>query len=305
MADRPSSTTNNTSEDKQSPWHTPETPGGWRVPKAAEEVVGWSAPAEKPAEEQVGWQVPALPQDLDVVPEDKGAWHLPSPEDTTFKPEDQITITEPAETAATPADEPIQPETEAALLVEDEASPEEVASLEAEAAEPETALPFDDVPGTTSSTAPTQAEPEAAALPFDGQPDGAAQSETVTPGLVYDDDDDDGDSFSMSELMALASLVEDQPGANIATPADASPAATSATQAAGVETPATQAAAPASPNDPAEYARQQLARLQAEQAAQQAVSPTAAVSAVNEEPASQPPSETSAMPPVPVTPERI
>lgn len=269
MSDRPSQTTHNDPEDRggTAGWHAPEQPGGWRAPDNA---------AGASQEEAGGWRVPALPSDLDIVPDDRGAWHLPRPEDTTFQPDDELEVSEPA-----PAGEgELTSGTESALLLEDEASPEEVARLDAEtvatpqAAESETlvALPFDNVP--TVAARPVDGEPPASAgLPFGDEAEPAAASDTpdlsgdsaalpfgpdsgaaaqldelVTPGLVFAEDDDDDDTFSMSELIALASLVEDQTSP-ILTPNRSAGAA-------APESPAT--------TDPAEYARQQLERLNAE-----------------------------------------
>jgi membrane peptidoglycan carboxypeptidase len=69
----------------------PEIKGGWRKPDIAG---GWHAVAPRPAEEEPdeSWRVPAMPTDLEVVPTQEGAWHLPRPEDTIFTPGDEIEI---------------------------------------------------------------------------------------------------------------------------------------------------------------------------------------------------------------------
>src|SRR5688572_31458404 len=130
MSDRPSSTQKNPEQKSSSDaWHAPETPGGWRVPKAAEETVGWQTPPAREAETK-GWRVPALPQELNAEPEGAGAWHLPNPDDTTFKPDDEVEITDGAqpdatavETAGEPVEEPAVEEEEALEETEPEILP--------------------------------------------------------------------------------------------------------------------------------------------------------------------------------------
>ena len=261
MSDRPSQTTHNDPEDRNraAGWHAPEQPGAWRAPEDA---------ADSSAEEAGGWRVPALPSDLDIVPDDRGAWHLPRPEDTRFQPDDELQVSDAGRSSQ-------------GELTAGEAIPldsQTVATAQARESETLVALPFDNVPTVaakpvdsapaTSSALPFGDEALAAAaatpdvprdsagLPF-GPETGAAPSvdELVTPGLVFRDDDDDDDTFSMSELIALASLVEDQSVPILVPnrPLGSTPAATPA-----VETPAE-----ALPTDSGEYARQQLERLNA------------------------------------------
>ncbi len=231
MSDRPSR--NRPQDDSPKPDPRMRAPsGGWHAPTTSDETSGWRVPAQ--AEEQTGgWRVPALPQDLDIVPDDAGIWHLPRPEDTTFRPDDEIEISRSPEGG-------LQPDTATAPL-ENEASADGM-----DAAARDASLPFDDVPGGAAPQATLDALiAESAGLPFGPESSAAARNgdDLIAPALLHDEDDED--SFSMSELIALASLVEDQPQAR--STADAAPAPT------------------ADPNDPAEYARRQLERLSAEQ----------------------------------------
>lgn len=82
MSDQPSQT--NSSENKaplQGGWQSPVQSGMWRA----------AADREAPQTERV----PALPKDLSETPQASGGWHLPSPEDTTFTPEEEIEIRSP------------------------------------------------------------------------------------------------------------------------------------------------------------------------------------------------------------------
>ena len=81
---------------------------------------------------------------------------------------------------------------------------------------------------------PEQGEPEAEILPFEQEDDSAPSTDT----LELEDDEDD-ESFSMSELVALASLAEAAPSVPVE---EAPPVGDAAT-------------------DPAEYARQQMEKL--------------------------------------------
>ncbi|MEP7291689.1 MAG: transglycosylase domain-containing protein, partial [Chloroflexota bacterium] len=97
-------------------------------------------------------------------------------------------------------------------------------------------------------------------LPFDG-------SNSESQGLEALDEDED-DSFSMSELVALASLVDNVPSVEVQPSHSTSevPAVSATEQAAGT-------ADGNQPLDPAEYARRELARLQAQNDQAAAVQP--------------------------------
>jgi membrane peptidoglycan carboxypeptidase len=240
MSDQPSSPTEKIPENPEftGGWSAPKTPGGWRQP-----------PGQESTDAGSGWRVPTLPTTLDQQPEAEGAWHLPSPEDTIFKPEDVIDIEVPAgEAPAEPAAEP-QP----------------------------------------LSPAPEDLINDPSLLPFDESAQGQTAAPAAVPTPAADDDDDDFDTFSMSELVALASLVQDAPKSSI-TPGETPPAAVgdlsalspaeralltgglaatapasdgqTAAPAAITVTPETPA--PTAEDDAAAYARAQLAALQAE-----------------------------------------
>ena len=179
----------------------PQPEGGWRAPEP-DDNGGWAPPKPKPA--VPGWRVPTLPQSLDVSPSQTGDWHLPKAEDTVFTPDDQIIVTE------------LPPEGEQAELVEPD---------EADAAE---IIPFDEhLQATPAEEVETSLSPEA-----------ETENESALATLGEDEDED---TFSMSELVALASLVDNAPSVPVQ----------------ATESVAEQATA----TDPAEYARQQLERL--------------------------------------------
>ncbi len=214
MSDRPSSQTAHPADDKQ-------PAGTWHQPSTPG---NWRAPDVVPDEDSFGWKAAPTSRALEAELTDAGIWHTPGEESTAVQgtPAKAPAPTAPNETQPAPSTENATTSAEAA------AAPE---------------LPFDDVAGADSS-AVSAAPVEPAALPFDG--------DTTTPKLAYDEEED-SDTFSMSELMALASLVEDQPAApGLVQQADSAlvAAAPDASQPPAV-----------SADDPAEYARQQLARL--------------------------------------------
>jgi membrane peptidoglycan carboxypeptidase len=271
MADRPTNKSDLIPEE-------PKVTGGWRKP--SDVSGGWRTPESKPAVE--GWRVPALPADLDTEPESEGAWHVPAPEDTIFSPNDEIEV---------------KPErTEEALV--DEVRPEDML-LEVD--EAEEATPTETMP--TAEALPKPEEGEQQAVETD-ESTGAAVSETaanpddstelgnlleleatndddsVEVTLAPQDEDDDEGAFSMSELMALSSLVENQPSPGIVPvsgDASAVVAASPAEQALMGGTGA-QPAADVSADDPADYARRQLAMLSGGTGSSPAVSTSGAAS---------------------------
>lgn len=236
MSDRPLTTeTQDTPPGSDSGWNVPRESEGWQTPRQAK-TGEWEAPKPKPA--APGWRVPTLPQNLDVTPVETGNWHLPKSEDTIFTPEDRVVVTEP----------PVDGEQAEILPVEAE-----------EEAVPAEILPFDESPPPQAEEA-APADAEAAAVETDTEP---ADSETDAALDLLDEDDED--TFSMSELVALASLVDNPPAAAQPT-----------------ESLAEQAAA----SDPADYAREQLERLRAredeEAEAQPSEEPLAAAAPVAE-----------------------
>lgn len=140
--------------------------GGWSQPRTPSGSA-WRAPQKKQEESVEGWRGPALPRDIKEEPENDGDWHLPSPEDTTFKPDDEIEIT-------------------------DEQRPEdqlmELAALVSENVEQEL---------------------------LDDTGDAPVAPEDLIYMIENTDVEEEPENPQMSELMALASLVEDQPQADL------------------------------------------------------------------------------------------
>lgn len=206
----------------------PSTPNdkqsaGWHQPDTSG---GWYPPKQSASEKTGGWRVPVLPTSLAVEPKNEGIWHLPKPEDTTFTPED---VTEVVGVKERPPDaiDPIDALTDAlrAAGVEDDSATRAVATF----ASPEDFM----------ETAVVEAEP----LQLD---------------LLDDEDEEDSGAFgSMSELLALASLVEDAPTDTSLLDADQLAADISDGETevlpAGTDLDAA--------SDPGEYARRALAQL--------------------------------------------
>ncbi len=199
---------------------------GWYTPQTTtiEPVI------ESPSRTQTGsgWRVPALPQNLPAQPQNKGDWHLPRPEDTVFTEESETEIT---------------PERKQVI----ESRPEDfLESLQL---------------GTDSQTsAPTEAAPivEPTTEKTDSQSLLDLELSNVVKDTGVEADDEDDDAFSMSELIALSSLVEKSPPSTIVPKA---PSETGA-QPAEVTGPQPATATTATSEDPADYARRQLEALQ-------------------------------------------
>lgn len=208
MSDRPTSPPPPTPEPSESGWHQPRNPGGWRDPRPQEEDAGtWRAPQKLvPVAAQEGWRVVS----------GTAVANAPAVESET----EAATAVLPAETE-TSEEALIPPEGSEAAAAGEMETPKEPA---------EAVLPFE---GSTAAE-PTLAD-EISELNAQTEEDTAAELDRL-------DDDEDDDSFSMSELVALASLVDEQPRARL------QPAA---------ETPV----APVDPDDPAEIARRRLAEL--------------------------------------------
>lgn len=151
----------------------PEFSGGWHSPRTKEG--GWRKPEAETQEKSSGvWKVvSALPEDMAQTPETKGGWHLPSPEDTTFSPEDKIEMS-PLPSAA-PLPDLISPEDMLLASFRQQPRP---------------------TPTTASVTIPAPED-----LVVDDE------IPTVAAGSVQT-----GEHTSITELLALASLVEEEPG---------------------------------------------------------------------------------------------
>jgi membrane peptidoglycan carboxypeptidase len=243
--------------DSGSGWQAPAS--GWRQPGAQT----WRSPESSAAQSEV----PALPTDLAHEPEQTGGWHRPKAEDTPFSDSDQIVVTTPS-SGGTPSPADDEAKTESTEANQEEPQTPTANTLAAEAA----IAPEDqNQSAPTAETAPESAT--SAAVP--------QAPEDMIAMLDRLDTDNDDDQFSMSELIALASLVDEEPRAEVR-PSDAVPSITSLLPAQDDEvsdedsgeialdalSPAERAVLqqqsqtpPAPSNDPAEYARQQLAAL--------------------------------------------
>ena len=197
--------------------------GGWKKPEQSNGGSGWRKPAETPPQRE-GWRAPEGSSS-----KASAGWRRL-----------------PTETAAEAEEARKSVETEAASVAKSGGwhtpAPDET-TYDADA----------DVNGdaVTEAAAEDSAEAPAEVLPFDGegaQPQATdSASETSAAG---DEDVIDDDTFSMSELIALASLVDNPPVGALEQAAPAEEAA----------------AEPADPDDPAAYARRQLEQLQAREA---------------------------------------
>jgi membrane peptidoglycan carboxypeptidase len=261
MSDRPSEPLTNIPDE-------PRVTGGWRKP-AGKSI--WQPP-QKPAEAEPATFVPSLPSNVGTQPEAVGSWHLPKPEDTTFKPEDVVELRpEPIERLETRPEDIIFP-------VEEPAA--ETAPANGAAATPEV------------SEAVVPSGETAAAEPAGEQTEALESKPTTLLDLEHEPaaaEEENG--FSMSELLALASLVEQAPQARIipgtattttealpeeeAQPTGETSPATRGETGQQVAVSATQIEAPAEAEDPAAYARRQLEQLNAGQVPS-ATAPTAA-----------------------------
>lgn len=218
--------------------NSPEVQGGWRKPAKTDSGEGWQSSQareeeEKRQEASSGWRKPEMP--ASETPKQEGAWHLPKSEETTYE-------AQPIEPAA--EEEAETPVVEEPVAQTEEATEEEV-------------LPFDD--HQASSTGDDSDD-------VDGL-------EAIADSVDLDtlDEDEDADTFSMSELVALAGLVEEDeeeasPASAEATTDDAvDPAEYARRQLEALNGQAEEESAPVASavdaDDPAEYARQQLAKL--------------------------------------------
>jgi membrane peptidoglycan carboxypeptidase len=211
MSDRPTSPPSPAPEPTEGGWHQPRNPGLWRVPRSQpDDAEGWRAPQKlAPVEAQEGWRI--------------------------LKP-----AAAEVETETAPAEE----ETDAATAVLDEEVVEEAI------------IPHEGTEAAAAGELETPKAPVEEVLPFedgakadDSLADEIDELNTATDGksdLDLLDDDEDEDSFSMSELVALASLVDEQPRSRLQ--------------------PQAETQAEPDPNDPAEVARRRLAELRGEAA---------------------------------------
>ncbi|MEZ4668910.1 MAG: biosynthetic peptidoglycan transglycosylase [Anaerolineae bacterium] len=204
-----------------------QTQGGWRKPQSATAA----PPSPAPIKSQTGgWRVPVLPQNVPSAPSTQGDWHLPKPEDTIFTERDETEI--PAERQQAIESRPEDFLENFQLTSQQPAEQEEV----------------------DTEASPQPIEPEAEKT--DSQSLLDLELGDVIEATGADEDDDD-DTFSMSELIALSSLVEKTPKSDIV-PKQKEPVAETGPQATTGQTGA---------DDPAAYARKQLELLQGTSAA--------------------------------------
>ncbi|MDX2162012.1 MAG: transglycosylase domain-containing protein [bacterium] len=215
MTNRPNEpdTQGSPSEGQNGGWRQPSGggTGGWRVPERPADAPAEIRDVKSAPRQEPGWNAPVLPRNLDVQPQSSGGWHRPKPEDTTVQEVE-------SDPAAAEGDE---------VLAAD-------GSAGAEAAAPADVLPQEPL---------ESAEPVIDVLPFDSA-DAPPDDEAEAQPLPTMEDDEEDTGISMSELIALASLADQQ------LPQTAAPASEA-------EAPPADPAA-----DPAAYAREQLARLQ-------------------------------------------
>lgn len=208
---------------------------------------GWRSPNQAPAtpsSDRHAWRAPAEPE----AETPSESWRVPTlPRDLDVKSESKGAWHLPE-----PGDTPYSAEHESVITPEAEAASAEATEIIAESE-------------STAAEGDTIGEN---VLPFDG--------EEPSQALELIDEDEDDDSFSMSELVALASLVDNVPSVEVQPARSTSELAAAAESA---EAPATdeQAAGTSADDasDPAAYARRELERLQ-----QAASSAEAAVAAV-------------------------
>ena len=218
---------------------------------------------EKSGEQRAGrggWRAPN--QTSAAVPSERNAWRAPSEEETPSESWRVPTLPRELDVKSArqgawhlpqPEDTPYSAEHESVITPE---APSEITEI---------------IPPTGSTAAENGAPAEGdtvaeSVLPFDGE----AESQ---PLELLDEDEDD--SFSMSELVALASLVDNVPSVEVQPSHSTSEVPAAATEAETTDEQAAGTSEGDQPLDPAEYARRELERLQ-----QAASSAEAAVEAV-------------------------
>ena len=207
-----------------------KTKTGWYTPQTATVEPVTEAPSRR--QTGSGWRVPALPQNMPAKPQSQGDWHLPRPEDTVFTEESETEIT---------------PERKQVI----ESRPEDfLESLQL---------------GDSQASTVTQAAPIAEPTPdkTDSQSLLDLELSSVVKNTGVEADDEDEDAFSMSELIALSSLVEKSPPTTIVPKAPSQQTGAQPAEVTGSQPATTTAATPApAADDAASYARRQLEALQ-------------------------------------------
>lgn len=180
----------------------------WRAPEKA----GKAVIIREGSQPRQAWKIPTLPKELEAQPKAAGLWHRP--DQTLYTDADESVVL--ADEAPSAEAIPVESTEYAVIPVEESESVippmDEAASVEV--------LPFDD--GPIAAESGTRA-------------DEAAEAEDEAESAAEDEDAED--RFSMSQLVALASLAEKAPGVEV------------------------EAGDGAESQDPAEYARQQIEKL--------------------------------------------
>ena len=183
MTERPDQPSD--AEEKRGEWHEPDAPNLWQ-------------PTKQDTQAGSIWRkVDALPEEMSQVPDVKGGWHLPNPEDTLFNAGDQIEIGDKSQTPTT-GSTPIVQRPEDIIM---ELTGQRI-EQPAQAARPED---FDfgihEPPIEEDDTQPEDAVDEDETLMLD---DETGLGELEALGAL--DDGDDSEAFSMGEWAALATL---------------------------------------------------------------------------------------------------
>lgn len=206
------------------PTNTPPK-GGWQLPSSS---TAWK-PVEPTTPPSEGWvssqpiEMPALPPDLDETPEQTGAWHLPSPEDTPYDADDKITLIPPEDalesllatsstSTPTPAPQPIlAPEDLIALIEQTSNTPQAddfdnvgmselvaLASLAENTATPKTATLTDEL-----ALVPRDKLSPAERVLMGQPPSGDNQTTQILQGEVLDEDPNDPAVIARKQIEAL------------------------------------------------------------------------------------------------------
>lgn len=198
MSDFPSKPNKDESVELKGGWQKPSASGGWRIP-------------EKEQESTTGWRVPTLPTTLDSEPENEGSWHLPKLEDTSFTPEDVSQVIGVVERPPDAID-PIDALADAVTGFADE----QQTSSKPTKADQQDALSPEDMMLTVEGESPTvEEEPPAPKAAAQTPEDLLSMALDVDQSALEELEDDEAEGFSMSELIALASLVGDEPKADV------------------------------------------------------------------------------------------
>lgn len=185
------------SERPENPNDDQLTPqGGWQLPQ---EATPWQARAEETSSSTAWRTVKALPDDIDTEPEERGSWHRPQPEDTTFSPDDEIALGDDANGGTSDGGV-----TQAASLP----TPEDL--LAEITGQQRTVAPNpEDFVIPSGETVDSEALDAGETLLVDEEARTAA-GEPVDEDMTIDAQAlDDDESFTMSEYIALANLAQD------------------------------------------------------------------------------------------------